>query len=71
MERVTFALSGMTCGHCVASVTKALKNIDGVRLEKVAMNEVTVDIDSGRTSKDEIAKTLDDVGYPVVSTSAA
>ena len=36
MERVTFALSGMTCGHCVASVTKALKNIDGVRLEKVA-----------------------------------
>ena len=71
MERVTFALTGMTCGHCVASVTKALKNIDGVRLEKVAMNEVTADIDSGRTSKDEIAKTLDDVGYPVVSTSAA
>ena len=35
------------------------------------MNEVTVDIDNGRTSKDEIAKTLDDVGYPVVSTTAA
>lgn len=69
MERVTFALSGMTCGHCVASVTKALKNIDGIR--NVAMNEVTVDIDGGRTSKEEVAKTLAGVGYPVVSTSAA
>ena len=70
MERVNFELSGMTCGHCVSSVTKALQGIDGVQVEKVAINRVTVGVDSGRTSSQAIAKRLSDVGYPVVATSA-
>lgn len=70
MERVNFELSGMTCGHCVSSVTKALQGIDGVQIEKVAINRVTVGVDSGRTSSQAIAKRLGDVGYPVVATSA-
>ena len=70
MERVNFELSGMTCGHCVSSVAKALQGIDGVQIEKVAINRVTVGVDSGRTSSQAIAKRLGDVGYPVVATSA-
>lgn len=26
----TYTVSGMTCGHCVASVTEELKEVDGV-----------------------------------------
>lgn len=36
-------VKGMTCQHCVASVTKALSEIDGV-------NDVNVDLESGIAS---------------------
>lgn len=70
MERVNFELSGMTCGHCVSSVTKALQGIEGVQIEKVGINRVTVGLDSTRTSSEAIARRLGDVGYPVVAASA-
>ena len=30
MSTTTFGITGMTCGHCVASVTDALQGVDGV-----------------------------------------
>ena len=33
-------IEGMTCGHCIASVTKALQQVPGVE-------QVDVDLDSG------------------------
>ena len=42
----TIKISGMRCGHCVASVTKALEEIPGV-------SNVTVDLDKGEASYDE------------------
>ena len=47
----TITVSGMTCGHCVNSVTEELKKIAGV-------SEVQVDLESGKveiTSAQEIA----------------
>ena len=37
----TYTVSGMTCGHCVASVTEEVTEILGV-------TDVHVDLDSGR-----------------------
>ena len=71
MERVTLELSGMTCGHCVARVTKALQGMEGVQVEKVAINRVTLDIDPRHTTPEAVAQALDGVGYPVVAASAA
>ena len=31
METTTLIVNGMTCGHCVASVTEELKEVAGVR----------------------------------------
>ncbi|WGX96645.1 heavy-metal-associated domain-containing protein [Nocardioides sp. L-11A] len=36
----TFTVTGMTCGHCVASVTEEVQEIDGVE-------NVTVDLPTG------------------------
>mgnify|MGYP001608276503 CR=1 FL=1 len=36
-----FTVTGMTCGHCVSSVTEEVTAIDGV-------SEVHVDLESGR-----------------------
>lgn len=40
METTELKVNGMTCGSCVASVTKALKRVPGVQ-------EVEVDLGSG------------------------
>ncbi len=40
MSQSTDTVSGMTCGHCVASVTEEISEIDGV-------TEVAVDLPTG------------------------
>jgi copper chaperone CopZ len=41
MTTETYTVSGMTCGHCVSSVTEEVAAIDGV-------SDVDVDLASGR-----------------------
>jgi copper chaperone len=62
----TYTVVGMTCGHCVASVTEEVSKIDGV-------TNVDVDLASGRVTVesdqpvDEAAFTaaVDEAGYTV------
>ncbi|MHB1529537.1 MAG: CopZ family metallochaperone [Acidiferrobacteraceae bacterium] len=37
MESITLRISGMTCGHCVNAVTKALQSVPGVRSANVSL----------------------------------
>ena len=59
-------IEGMSCGHCVARVEKALKNIEDVKSvnvdlkEKVAVIEVNNDIDHN-----VLTETIDSIGYQV------
>lgn len=41
----TYTVTGMTCEHCVASVTEEVSELDGV-------TDVTVDLSSGRLTVD-------------------
>lgn len=52
----TYAVSGMTCGHCAAAVTSELKSLDGV-------TAVHVDLVVGGTSTVSVASQapLDDI----------
>ncbi|MFM1787376.1 MAG: hypothetical protein RL228_1326 [Actinomycetota bacterium] len=62
----TITVSGMTCGHCVNSVTEELSKIAGVK-------EVKVDLDSGKvdiTSESELAQAdlseaIQEAGYEI------
>jgi copper ion binding protein len=64
MPDTTYAVSGMSCGHCKATLTKAIGELDGV-------SGVEVDLDTGQvtvTSAGEpddalIAETVDEAGY--------
>jgi copper chaperone len=51
----TFSVAGMTCGHCVASVTEELQELPGV-------DQVNVDLVAGGTSTVTVTSTqpLDD-----------
>ena len=37
-KSIRIHIEGMTCGHCVARVTKALESVDGVNRAKVKMS---------------------------------
>ena len=54
MTTATFTVTGMTCGHCVSSVTEEVSAVPGVR-------EVEVDLASGQltvTSDDAVDPAL-------------
>lgn len=67
MEKLTMTVSGMSCGHCVGAVTGALKKLDGVDVENVAVGSATVNYDSAVTSPAEINRAIEDAGFEVVA----
>ena len=67
MERITLAIDGMSCGHCVKSVEQALKALDGVAVEQVAIGTATVQYDPAATSVDRLRDAVEDEGYQVTA----
>ncbi len=39
MQTITLKVTGMTCAHCVATVTKALEKVPGVESAKVSLEK--------------------------------
>ena len=69
MDRMTMKIEGMTCGHCVSEVIKALKSLEGVEIQQVAVGTATVAYDPTTASEDRIARAVEDQGYAVSSTA--
>ena len=63
MEKV-IAIEGMMCQHCVAHVTKALTNVDGVENVTVSLenNNATV---TGTADDAALTAAVADAGYEV------
>ncbi len=61
-------VEGMTCQHCVQTVSDAVGKVAGV--QKVAVNlkqkEVTVDFDELQTKTDEISAQIIAAGFEVI-----
>lgn len=61
-------IEGMSCGHCVAHVEEALKEVDGVKSilvnleEKTAVIELTQNIDDGK-----LEQAINQAGYKLVN----
>ena len=69
MNRIKLKIDGMSCGHCVSAVDKALKGVNGVQVEQVAVGSATVSYDPATTSADRITKAIEDEGYTVAGTA--
>lgn len=67
MKTLTMDIQGMTCGHCVAGVTRALNDVSGVTVDDVKIGSATVQYDDSRTAVDDIRQAVEDEGYAVVS----
>lgn len=58
-----FNLPDMTCGHCVATVTKAVKALDPAAEVKADLGGKTVTVETGVPAA-AVARALDEAGYP-------
>jgi copper chaperone CopZ len=59
-------IEGMMCGHCVETIEKKLKSIEGVEDVKVSLDEKTAFI-SGEIEDDLIKSAIEGEGYQVIS----
>ena len=63
--KVTLKVEGMTCGHCVGRVKKALDATPGVTEAKVDLDSGTAEIRFGaETDGGRLAAIVTDAGYP-------
>ncbi|AVX03910.1 hypothetical protein MXMO3_01380 [Maritalea myrionectae] len=58
-----FNVPDMTCGHCEATVRKAIGEIDGTADVKVDLSANKIDVTS-TANNDDILAALDEAGYP-------
>jgi copper chaperone len=63
MERVVLSVSGMSCGHCVSRVQKALSALDGVKVQSVRVGEADVEYDPSRQSPATLVQSVEKAGY--------
>lgn len=63
MQQLTLKIDGMSCGHCVARVEKALARLDGVHARRVVIGSAEIDYDPARTPFARIREAIDDAGY--------
>ncbi|GGX02741.1 heavy-metal-associated domain-containing protein [Streptomyces lomondensis] len=64
MPATTYAVSGMSCGHCKATLTKVIGELDGVRGVEVDLGTGRVTVTSAAEPDDaEIAEVVDEAGY--------
>jgi copper chaperone len=71
MERLHLSIDGMSCGHCVARVDKALRALSGVKVARVDVGSAIVEFDPALVSVERVTAALDDAGYPARSTRSA
>jgi copper ion binding protein len=65
-KQTTLKIAGMSCGHCVMHVTKALKSLEGVEVGDVQIGSATVTFDPAKTSESRIAEAVRKAGYEVL-----
>lgn len=68
MEKLTIAIDGMTCGHCVRQVDGALRRLEGVQVQAVRVGEASVAYDPTSVSEKEIVQVIHGLGYQTKST---
>lgn len=62
MTTTTYTVTGMTCGHCVAAVTKEIEALAGVVQVEVQL-EAAIAVVTGTASTDAILAAVVEAGY--------
>ncbi|HOA33522.1 MAG: copper chaperone CopZ [Clostridiales bacterium] len=68
MTSVIMKVEGMSCEHCSAAITRAVKALDGVSKVEVDLKSKTVEVefDPAKLNADAIKAAIEDQGYDVL-----
>ncbi len=63
--QTTLKISGMSCEHCVKSVTKTLQGLKGVKKASVDLKKESAEVthNPDKISVDDLTKAVEDAGY--------
>ena len=68
---VAFQVNDMTCGHCVSTITKAVRSVDQGAKVEIDLAAHSVQIEPTEADADELADAIREAGYTPVAVSSA
>jgi copper chaperone len=63
---ISFQVNDMTCGHCVSTVTKALKGADKDAKVQIDLANHLVQIDPSDADEQQLSEAIREAGYTPV-----
>ncbi|MES2305417.1 MAG: cation transporter [Gemmatimonadota bacterium] len=63
MSTVTLHIEGMSCGHCLNAVNKALGSVPGATIQSVQIGRAVIESPAGGPSAEELAAAVTRAGY--------
>jgi copper chaperone len=63
VERAVLHIDGMSCGHCLNAVNRALSELPGVEVDTVRMGRAEVRYDQTQASPAQLEAAVADAGY--------
>jgi len=68
---ISFQVNDMTCGHCVSTITKAVRSIDQGAKVEIDLATHSVQIEPTEADADELAEAIREAGYTPVAVAGA
>jgi copper chaperone CopZ len=63
MERAVLHIDGMSCGHCLNAVNRALAEMPGVEVDTVRIGRAELRYDEARVSPAQLEAAVAEAGY--------
>ena len=63
MTESRLTIDGMSCGHCVAAVEKALGDVEGVRVQDVEVGSARIGYDPGEVDEARVRRAVEEQGF--------
>ncbi len=65
MEKKTFSIANISCGHCVMTIKNELSELDGVKSVEGNPEAKSIDVEwDTPITEDKIIETLKEINYP-------
>jgi copper chaperone len=63
MKALSLQIEGMSCGHCLNAVNRALSALPGVTLQSIQIGRASLHYDESVISSERIRDAVSDAGY--------
>jgi copper chaperone CopZ len=63
MKQATLHIEGMSCGHCLNAVNRALSAVPGVHIDELRIGRADVRYDESTTGPSDLEAAVTEAGY--------